>query len=1095
MKRMLEAFARNTVFANILLIMIIAVGVIAALSMVRETFPAFSVDIVTIRVPYPGADPEEIEEGVSSKIEEALEGVEGIKQLTTKSAENVSTTIIEVKENYDAQKLLDDVRSKINSISTFPRDAEQPVITEILNRETVMLLTLSGDMTERRLKHWAETIKDDIQKIPEVSQIEIFGARDFEVSIEVSEERLREYGLSLSQVADAVRRGSLNLAGGTIRTEGEEIRVRTVGRKYTGEELSSIVVLARPEGELITLDRLATIRDDFAEDPNSVRVNGEPGLLLVVFKTPEEDTIAISKAVTAFVETRNDQIPEGADISILYDGSKDLQDRIDLLTRNGVIGLCLVFLLLWMFLDFRLSFWAGMGMPISIAGALVILWSMGGTINMISLFALIMVLGIIVDDAIVVGEAIYYHRSTGKSAMRSAVDGVAEVGLPVIAAVTTTIAAFIPLAYVGGVMGKFIAILPKVVIACLTVSLAECLFLLPSHLSHLPDPHAGARSRNPFKRRFDALHSITSKGLEWFAEHVYSPFLMTAAHWRYVSLCAAIAVLMISVGFVKGGLIKFVVFPEGDGFVVTSVVEFPDGTPPETTLEATKTIEAGLKRLAARTKTLSGEPMVENILSATGVALDQSGRTGPQVGSVQAVLLPSEKRGVHSKDVLVEWEKEVGAIPGVQSLTFAGLAHGPPGAPIEAWIEGGNMDELRKASEELKERLAEFDGVYQIRSDLKPGKNEMRLELKPEARALGLTVEDLARQIHAGYYGDEALRLQRGKYDVRVKVRYTKEERESASDLDNMRIRTADGRQIPLLSVADVSFSPGYSTITRTDGMRRVAVSAELDSAKANPSEIMEALEAGAFKDLRNEYPGIRISLQGEKKKMGESFSTLKIGFPVALLGIYIIMATVFRSYIQPAIIMLTVPFGIIGAIAGHLLMGIDLSMMSMFGMVALSGVVVNDAIVMIEAVNQYLAEGLPFFEALRVGGGRRFRAVFLTSITTVGGLMPLIMEKDFQAQFLIPMALSIAAGVAFATVLTLVLIPSLLVILNDFRCLWHRIDAGAWPDAREDVEPARERAEPSENWDEDGTPVVPGRSPEPSPEPSHVELHSVGSA
>lgn len=1082
MKRLLEAFAKNTVFANILLLMILLVGAIAAVSMVRETFPAFSVDIVVVSVPYPGADPEEVEEGVSRKIEEALEGVEGIKQLTTKSSENVSTTIIEVKESYDAQLLLDDVRSKIDSISTFPRDAEQPVITEILNRETVMLLTLSGDMSERRLKHWAETIKDEMQQIPDLSQIEIFGARDYEISIEISEERLREYGLTLSQAADAIRRGNLNMAGGTIRTEGEEIRVRTVGRKYTGAELSSIVVLARPEGDLVTLDRLATIRDDFAEDPNSVRVNGEQGLLLVVFKTPEEDSIAISDAVTSFIERKNDELPQGADISILYNGSKDLQARIDLLTRNGLIGLSLVFLLLWMFLDFRLSFWAGMGMPISIAGALVILWSIGGTINMISLFGLIMVLGIIVDDAIVVGEAIYYHRSRGKPAMRAAVDGVVEVGLPVIAAVTTTIAAFIPLAYVGGVMGKFIAILPKVVIACLVVSLAECLFLLPSHLAHLPEPHSGAKSKNPFKRRFDALHSLTSHGLEWFSEHVYSPFLMTAAHWRYLSFSVAISVLLLSVGFVQGGFVKFVVFPEGDSFVLISTVEFPDGTPAETTREAIEAVEAGLNRIAARTQTISGEPMVENIMSAVGVALDQSGRKGPQIGSVEAILLASEKRGIHSKDLQVEWEKEVGSIPGAQSVTFTGMAHGPPGAPIEAWLQGQDMETLRAASDELKERLAEFAGVYQIRSDLAPGKNEMRLELKPEAHALGLTVEDLASQVHAGYFGEEALRLQRGKDDVRVKVRYTQDERSRASDLKNMRVRTRDGREIPLLSVADATFAPGYSTISRTGGMRRVVVSAELDSSKANPSEIMDALEAGAFKDLKKKHPGLYVSLQGEKKKMGESFSTLKIGFPVALFGIYVIIATIFRSYLQPAIIMLTVPFGIIGAIIGHLLMGIDLSMMSMFGMVALSGVVVNDAIVMIEAINQYIAEGLPFFDALKVGGGRRFRAVFLTSVTTVGGLTPLIMEKDFQAQFLIPMALSIAAGVAFSTVLTLVLIPSLLVVMNDFRCLWHKVSYGEWPAAREDVEPARDRSAGSEFSDE-----AEGDSP--------VELSSLGAA
>ncbi len=1057
MKRLLTAFAGNTVFANIILIMIFLAGYIATATMIRENFPEFSLDMITIAVPYPGADPEEVEEGISRKIEEAIEGLEGIKQYTTESSEGLGTATVEIREDYDVDDVLDRVRTKINAISTFPVDAENPVINEMLLKDVVTLLYLSGEMSERRIKEWSEQVKDEIQQLPHISQVETFGARDYEIGIEVSEEQLRQYGLRFSDVADAVRRSSLNLAGGTIRTQEEEIRVRTMGRKYTGAELASIVVLARPEGDVITLDRLARIDDGFTEDPIAATINGEPAVLLIVYKTPEEDALRISKTLTAFIADKQQQVPAGANIEILYDNTEMLRARIDLLLKNGIIGLSIVFLLLWCFLNIRLSFWAGMGIPISIAGALAILWAVGGTINMISLFGLIMVLGIVVDDAIVVGEAIYVHRKRGKTALQAAVDGVMEVGLPVTAAIITTIVAFLPLFYVGGIMGKFIRIMPAVVIACLVVSLVECLFLLPAHLSHLPDPNRPQADRSPLVRRLSRVQHTTARWMEIFVERVYIPFLSKALHWRYISLATALAVLMLTIGLMRSGIIKFEVFPSLDGFVMTATAEFPSGTPPEVTRQAIQEIEAALLRLGDKTPTRSGDPLVKDRLTLVGQTLSDMPQVGPHFGSVQAILLDSEERGIHTDELMVLWEKEIGALPGIKSLTFAGMEAGPPGDPIEVWLQGHDMKDILAAADELMSRLRTFDGVYQIRSDFSLGKNEMRLRLKPEARALGITVEDLARQVYAGYYGDEALRLQRGRDDIRVKVRYTAEERSRLSDLERVRIRTGGGYEVPLMSVAEISFSPGYSTITRTDGMRRVAVSAGVDTSKANANEIFTELSANYFPQLKQRYPGLFVGLQGDKKKMRESFASLYIGFPLAVLGIIIVIATMFRSYAQPFVIMFTVPFGIIGAVFGHLLLGYDLSIMSIFGMVALTGVVVNDAIVLIERVNENLACGISFFDAILTGGARRFRAIFLTTLSTVGGLAPLIMETDFQAKFLIPMALSIAAGVAFATVLTLVLIPSLLAILNDLRLLAHRWKHGRWP-RRVAVEPARDR-------------------------------------
>jgi multidrug efflux pump subunit AcrB len=982
-----------------------------------------------------------------------------VKQYTTYANENVGSAIVEVREDYDVNEVLDQVRSKVDAVSTFPADAEEPVIAEMLLRDPVMLLYVSGDMSERRLKQWAEEVKDEIQQIPDVSQVDVFGARDFEINIEVSEQRLRQHGLRFDQVAEAVRNSNLNLAGGTIRTRGEEIRVRTVGRKYTGRELSSIVVKATPEGDLITLDRLATIDDGFTEDPIRAGINGERAVMLIVSKTQEEDALRIANAVTAYVEQRREQLPLGANLEILYDNTDMLRDRIDLLLRNGAYGLLIVFLALWVFLNIRLSFWAGMGIPISLAGAIAIVWGLGGTINMISLFALIMVLGIVVDDAIVVGEAIYVQRKNGLPPLRAAVAGVSEVGMPVVAAVTTTIVAFTPLMFVGGIMGKFIAVMPVVVIACLAISLVECLILLPAHLNDLPDPNGDPSGGNALTRRLSLVNRTTSRGLEWFVRRVYAPFLSRALYWRYITLCTALAVLMVTVGLIRGNVIQFEVFPEVDGFIATATVEMPNGTPPHVTAAAVERIEEALLRLDGKTRTRSGDPLLEDRLAIVGQTLGDIPQNGPHLGAVQAILLTSEKRGIHSQDIMVAWEKEIGTIAGIKSLTFAGLQAGPPGAPIEVWIQGNDMNEILAASEALMGRLRELDGVYQIRSDFSPGKNEIRLTLKPEARTLGITVSDLARQVYSGYYGEEILRLQRGRDDIRVKVRYTADERSRLADLEQVRIRTRSGREVPLLSVADVGFAPGYSEIVRTDGLRRVAVSADVDTNRANANEIFDELTSHFFPKLQERHPELRIDLQGEKKKMRESFDSLYVGFPLAVLGIFIIVSTMFRSYLQPFVILVTVPFGIIGGIFGHLVLGYNMSIMSIFGFVALAGVVVNDAIVLIERVNENFADGMPFFEAIIAGGARRFRAIVLTTVSTVGGLTPLILETDFQARFLIPMAISIAAGVAFATLLTLVMIPGLLVILSDFRLLAHRLRHGQWP-RRLEVEPASQRRE-----------------------------------
>ncbi len=1070
MKSLITAFSRNIVFANIVMLLIIFGGYLGATNMLREIFPEFSVDIITVAVAYPGFDPEEVEEGISRKLEEAVEGLEGIKRFSSTSVENQAALIVEVYEDYDLKAVKDRVETAINGIPNLPRDAEKPIVNEITIRGEVVVLSISGPPTERGMKEWAEDLKDEILELPGITQVDIQGTRPYEIAVEVEEDRLREYGMTLDDVAAAVQRNNTNLPAGTLRTKGEEVRLRTVGRKYTGKEFADIVLMAGMEGEFVTLDQVAEIRDGFAEDEVISKLNGRSALNILVYKTREEDMIAIANTMKDWVAAKNPTLPEGYEILVWSDNSIDLQKRINLLLRNGAIGLMLVFCLLWLFLDLRLSFWAAMGIPISLGGGLAIMWMLGATLNMISLFALIMVLGIIVDDAIVVGEAIYVHRKRGDGPLHAAVNGTMEVGLPVIAAVTTTVIAFLPLMFVNGVMGKFIAIMPVAVISALLISLIECLILLPAHLNHLPDPNIQQFPGHPMMRRIQNVRLIFSHGLEWFVDHVYAPFLKTAIKYRYVVACVAISVLMATGGLMSSGKVKFVLFPNLDGDDIVATVEFPSGTPIETTKKAIADLEAAFLRIRDRELEKTGRDILINRYTMVGGTLSSGGPdmgggsgAGSHVGSMRVKLLESTTRKLAADDLMVMWEEEVGLIPGAISVLFQGMQAGPPGSAIEVWVKGKNLDDIIAASEELMREIRTYEGTYQVRSDHLPGKNEMRLELKPEARSLGLTVEDLGRQARSGYYGNEVLRLQRGRDDIRVKIRYTEEERSRVSDFESIRIRTPMGDEVPLTSVANIEYGPGYSAIQRADGVRRVQVSADVDVKRGNTNEIIDNMRESTpgkpsyFELLEEKYPGIEFSFQGAINDSRESLGSLMIGFPMALLGIFVVIATIFRSYLQPFVIMFTVPFGIIGAIWGHFLFGYNIEMMSVFGIVALSGVVVNDAIVLIESLNAIIASGAPFFESIVNAGRRRFRAIFLTTLSTCGGLAPIIIETDPQAVFLIPMALSIACGVAFATLLTLVLIPCMIAMLNDIRRIGRRIYTGTWP-TPEEVEPARTR-------------------------------------
>jgi multidrug efflux pump subunit AcrB len=1096
MRGLFTSFARNIVFANIVYAFIFIGGFLAISQMSRETFPDIHLDMIQVAIVWPGADPQEVEEGISRKVEEALEGIEGIKKYNTISNENVGLAVVEIQEGYDADWVQDQVRNAVDTITTFPANAERPIVREFLLRIQVLLLSVTGpDLSDVELMDYAEQIKDEIRMLPEVSQARVMSTRVHEIAIEVSEESLRKYGITFDQVSQVVRANSLNVPGGVMRTEGEEIRLRTVGRNYTAQEFSDIVVLAMPDGKRITLNQIASIRDGFEEDVAYARFNGKDTITISVLKTQREDMLDIDRAIHSYLAKKQLELPEGVSVDPWARMSPLLEDRIRLLLRNGANGFILVFLLLWLFLDIRLSFWAAMGMPISILGACIFLWWYGGTINMISLFAMVAVLGIIVDDAIIIGEAIYVARKKGRSPLDAAVDGVVEMGVPVIGAVATTMIAFIPLMYVTGFVGRLITILPVVVIASLAVSTIECLFMLPAHLAHLPNPNAESQGKGFFKWIGSLFHRTINQGLERFVQRYYDPVIALALRWRYVTASIALCVVFMTWGIVDGGLIKFEFFPMMDGNNMAVVVEFPNGTPLDHTEESIVKIEEAMRDLAAEAKTGTGEPLLQNMFSLVGAKLDERGMTelGTHFGTVRVELLNSVQRNIHLEELMAGWEKKIGLLTGAIALTIRGDETGPPSKPIEVWMRGENVENLSAAAVEFKEKLASFDGVYQIQDDFRKGKNEINLKLKPEARALGLHVADLARQVYAGYYGEEIMRVQRGRNDVRIRVRYPQDERKTISDLEKIRIRTSlspamsgmsgmaglggagsmaamgggisggmgggmsRAVEVPLLSVADIEFTTGVASIRRTDGQRRVVVTAEVQSERANSSEVVRELQQDYFPNLQQKYRDVSMTFEGEQQEFREALQKLFIGFPLAIIGIFVIIATIFRSYVQPLVIMLTVPFGICGAVYGHILLGYDITMLSIFGLVALAGVVVNDAIVLIECVNNYVADGESFYEAVRKGGSRRFRAIFLTTITTVGGLAPLLLEKDHQAKVLIPMAISLASGVAFATILTLFLVPCALCILNDMRRLFHFLLHGVVP-TPEEVEPARMR-------------------------------------
>jgi multidrug efflux pump subunit AcrB len=1048
MKSAIAWFAENHVAANILMAILLIGGLITLPTIKQEVFPSLDLPVISVSVDYPGAAPEEVEEAICVRIEEELQGLQGINRLHATASEGRGSVMIELIADEDADQLLNDIRTRIDGIDTFPDDARTPVIQRAQVRFQVVDVAVSGAVDERTLKRLGEQARDEIVALPGITDVELVAARPYEISIEVSEHDLARHGITFDTVIAAVQRSSLDLPGGTVKTRGGEIRLRTKGQAYDADDFANLLLISRADGTRLRVGDVARVVDGFEETDQSSTYDGEPAVIVQVYRVGQQSALEISRTIRQYIAEASERLPAGVSYTLAQDDAQFLRNRLDTLLRNARGGLILVLLVLALFLRLKLAAWVSLGIPLSFLGALALLPSLDVSINLISLMAFIVVLGIVVDDAIVIGENVYTHQSRGMSRLAGAIHGAQGVAIPVTFGVLTTVAAFAPMLFIPGPMGRVARVIPLVVCACLLFSLFESLFILPAHLAHgVGDDDDEERRSTGMSDAWRRFQDGIALGLENFIERRYRPFLERALEWRYLTAAVGIAVLVMTTGLLGGGWIRFVFQPDVEGEVMVSYVTMPQGTPADVTREAVAQLERSAISLRDSVDDeqgiAEGESVFQHMLTSVGQqpyrlkqaqgpsAYANARRTGGHLGEVQIELTPGEDRSITAAELTRRWRETAGQIPGAEELTFSSSIMSA-GSPMSVELTGEDLPQLRAAAGDLKQALALYPGVLDIGDSFRGGKQELALEILPEAEALGLTLEDLGRQVRQGFYGAEAQRVQRGRDDVRVMVRYPAEDRKSLGDLEHMHIRTADGSAVPFSTVARAELMDGVSSIRRVDRRRIVTVTADVDPNVANANELNAHLAANVMPKLVRHYPGIRYDFGGEQREQGDFLSSLKRGWLIALLVIYALLAVPLRSYLQPFIIMSAIPFGLVGAVWGHVLLGHDFSMFSLIGLVALSGVVVNDSLVMVDYINQRRSAGDSVGAALREAGGARFRAILLTSLTTFAGLTPLMLETSVQAQMLIPMAISLAFGVIFATAITLVLVPAAYLILED---------------------------------------------------------------
>lgn len=1031
MNKMIAWMSENHVAANLLMLFFIFAGYMAFTKIKVEVFPEVSMDMIQIQVPYPGAAPDEIEESINIKIEESIKSIDGISRVTSTANENMGTVMVELELGEDIKEIKDLVKTEIDRITTFPVNAEEPIVKEQLRKTEVIQLAIYGDVDERIIKETAKQIREELLDYDEISQININGTRNYEIAIEVSENKLREFNLSFDEVTRAVRMGSLDLPGGKINSESGEILLRTNALGKTQEDYSNIILRTTQNGHIIKLSDVATITDGFEDSDLISTFNGKPSALVQLFRVGDESAVSIADRAKSYILEKSKSLPEGVSLSNWMDQSRILNSRIDLMMTNAMQGLVLVVLALALFLEIRLALWVSTGIVISFLGAFLFIGQFDASINMISLFAFILVIGIVVDDAIVVGENIYTYREAGYQKDEAAKKGAMQVGIPVFFSVSTTIAAFSPLLFVDGFMGKFMSVIPIIAISVLVLSLIESMLILPAHLAGLK-----AHTTLSVFKKINYFQEKIDRRLSAFIQTKFKTQLSMFLRNKYIAVASFIFIFLFTVGLIAMGTVKFVFFPQLEADNLIARITMPNGTPLEKTQDVVLKFEEAARRIQneydADNKegeasifrnmysVIGDQPMLRQGPNSNGGAVIQS-----NIAEMNIELLPSENRDVRTSTLMQKWREYVGEIPDVQTMTFqADLISA--GNDVQLELAMSDFDQLLLIVEEFKDSISNYSGVNDIRDDFTEGKSEFKLSLKSSAATLGITLSDLARQVRQGFYGDEAMRIQRGKDELKVMIRYPKDERLSIEDVQNMRIRTSKGGEVPFYDVADIVVGKGYSAIKRADNKRVISVLADVDEAVANVDEVNTNILSNLAPKLMDKYPGLTIGVEGAQKQQIKAVGSMGQGFLIALFVIYALLAIPFKSYVQPFIVMSAIPFGFVGAIWGHVLWGMSVSMMSLFGIVALAGIVVNDSLVLVDFINRHHRdEDQDLFDAVINACQKRFRPILLTSLTTFLGLFPIMLETSLQAQFLIPMALSLGFGVLFATGITLVLVPA----------------------------------------------------------------------
>ena len=1047
MKHIIGWFVGNPVAANLLMTLFIAGGLISVSQIRQEEIPTIDLGIIEVTVPYPGAAPEEVQSGVSLRIEEAIDGIQGIKHITSISREGRAKLEVEL-ESTDNIKVFDEVKSQVDAIDTFPAETERPVVSLLDVANRALEIVVFGNADERTIKELAQQVREEVAALDGISQVEVAYVRLDEVSIEVSEQTLREFGLTFDQVADAVRRSSLDIPGGSIRSGAGEIVLRTLGQAYREEDFRDIVVLSRSDGARVRLHEIATIRDGFREGDTQARFDGWPAAMVKVYQVGDEDVVEISEKVRVYLEQARARLPEGIDALIWQDEAEELKDRIDILLSAAASGLALVLLLLALCLRFRLAFWVAAGIPIALLGAIAVFGAFSITLSVLSVTALILVLGIIVDDAVVVGERVFDQERQGNDPLTAAVEGTAEVAVPVIFGVLTTMAAFMPLMFIQGAVGQAFAAIGYVAIICLAFSVLESQLILPAHLAHRRRV-ISAPPRRSLASVWQSIQEPVSRGLEQFAQQVFGRVLERVLEWRYVTLTIGAGILAIIMGAILGGRLQVQFMPSVEGDAIVAQLEMPEGSHVDDTARAARRIEAAAEQLKVELDKAHPDlpsSLVQHVFTSVGQPLGGRIIAEPQSHLAEVVLamLPVAQRGDLSlTEVTDRWRELTGPIYDSTALTFSNTGFSA-GDPISIRLQGRNMNDLSRAAAELRGELARFSGVRDVSDSFRSGKQEVRLSLRPEARELGLTLRDLGRQVRQAFYGEEVQRVQRGSEDVRIMVRYPEDERRSLGNLEDMYIRNEDGTEIPFLAAADVALGRGHSAITRVDRQNVVTVRADVDRSNVTPEAVVAALEADTLPRILAKYHGVSYALTGEREERDDSFGSLLSLMPIALIVIFALLAIPLRSYTQPLLIMSVIPFGAVGAVVGHLVMGKSLVFPSLLGLISLTGVVVNASLILVDYVNRQRRAGADVRSAVQRAAIVRFRPIVITSATTFAGLMPLMFNDNPATSFVVPMAISLAWGIVFATGITLFLIPCLYLVLEDIMRLGRPVPAPA---------------------------------------------------